>query len=134
MKPQSDFYNKLEDSTLSVVTMVSKSKFATNKKSWEEIVQLIDSACESNAQLHLKMRAYHVDIEPGECQTLKDLMCFFGDVLPVIPEQLYLKDIDPDGKNPLAEFRVGCQASTPKLLVVDKCRGRELVEGCVGSI
>ena len=53
---------------------------------------------ESGAPLHLKIKAYHVDIARGDTQRpglkMDDIITM------VVPRQSYLKSIDPDGTRP----------------------------------
>ena len=58
---------------------------------------------ESGASLHLKIKAYHVDIARGDTQRpglkMDDIITM------VVPRQSYLKYIDPDGTRPFEEVK-----------------------------
>ena len=58
---------------------------------------------EPGAPLHLKIKAYHVDIARGDAPRpglkLDDIITM------VVPRQSYLKYIDPDGTRPFEEVK-----------------------------
>ena len=71
---------------------------------WETIAIRIHKFGEPGAPLHLKIKAYHVDIARDEAPRpglkLDDIINM------VVPRQSYLKRIDPDGTRPFADVKV----------------------------
>ena len=102
---QSCHYNTLRLSfILSTITSKSKSSHAE----WDAITESIHMSGESAVPLHLKIRAYHVDIARGDKRPPGLKM---SDILSmVVPRQKYLKSIDPDGTRPFEEVKAEVKA------------------------
>ena len=67
---------------------------------------------ESGVPLHLKIKAYHVDIARGDTQRPRLKM---DDIITmVVPRQLYLKSIDPDGTRLFDEVRAEVKTMTSR--------------------
>ena len=62
---------------------------------WDAIADRIHRSGESGAPLHLKIKAYHVDIARDEA--LRPGLKLDDIVSMVVPQQSYLKHIYPDG-------------------------------------
>ena len=97
---QSCHYSTLRLSVI-LTTITSKTKVAHAE--WDAITDRIHMSGESGVPLHLKLRAYHVDIARDEVPPpglkLEDIIHM------VVPRQSYLKRIDPDGTRPFADVK-----------------------------
>ena len=75
---------------------------------WDAITERIHMSGASGVPLHLKLRAYHVDIARGETKPPGLKM---ADILSmVVPRQKYLRPIDPDGTRPFKEVKAEVKA------------------------
>ena len=99
-KMQSFHYSTLR---LSCICSTITSKFKGAQAEWEAIADHIHMSGESGAPLHLKIKAYHVDIASEDTQRpglkMDDIITM------VVPRQSYLKYIDPDGTRPFEEVK-----------------------------
>ena len=106
---QSCHYNTLRLSfILSTITSKSKSSHAE----WDAITESIHMSGESAVPLHLKIRAYHVDIARGDKRPpglkMSDIISI------VVPRQKYLRAIDPDGTRPFEEVKAEVKAAAQR--------------------
>ena len=72
-------------------------------KRFEELVDDVDRCRVDGAPLHLKIKAYHVDIARGDRQKTQLMQSEIGELL--VPQQWSLKHIDPEGKLPFSEVK-----------------------------
>jgi hypothetical protein len=104
---------------LSVLLTSITSKQKVEQSEWGAIEKHICMQGESGAPLHLKIKAYHVDLAQNdiECQgpKLEDI----GSM--VVPLQLSLKHINADSTRPFEEVRAKVRAQVIKYyhLVLD---------------
>ena len=88
---------------MSFICTTSPSQFKGAIAEWDAIADRIHRSGESGAPLHLKIKAYHVDIARGDTQRpglkLDDIISM------VVPRQSYLKRIDPDGTRAFADVK-----------------------------
>ena len=70
---------------------------------WDAIADRIHESCESGAPLHLKIKAYHVDIAREDA--LRPGLKLDDIISMVVPRQSYLKRIDPDGTRSFADVK-----------------------------
>ena len=100
-----DKIQSVDDRTLllSVVTSTIPSKQNAVQCEWDAVAERIMRSGEPGAPLHLRLRAFHVDIARNEARRpalkLEDLASM------VIPRQSYLRRIDPDGKRPIEDVK-----------------------------
>ena len=91
-KLQSVHYLTLQ---LAVILVAKVSKRQSAQQEWDAITERIRGSGESGAPLHLKIRAYHVDISRDDTEgpglKLDDIATM------VVPRHSYLRRIDPDG-------------------------------------
>ena len=80
---------------LSVIFVAKVAKQHAAQKEWDAIAERIRGSGESGAPLHLKIRAYHVDISRDDTERPGLKLDDIGSM--VVPRQSYLKRIDPDG-------------------------------------
>ena len=66
------------------------------------------NAGEPGAPLHLKIRAYHVDLSRGAVERPGLILEQIGSI--VLPRLSYLSRIDPDGTRPLEDLRAEVRA------------------------
>jgi hypothetical protein len=114
------------------------SKSSAAQAEWDAIVDRINQAGEPGAPLHLKIRAYHVDLSRGAVERPGLILEQIGSI--VLPRLSYLRRIDPDGTRPLEDLRaeVRTQAVWYYHLVMDplsvKVRAEAARHGVVAAL
>jgi hypothetical protein len=95
------------------------SKSSGAQAEWDAIVEHIMKAGEPGAPLHLKIRAYHVDLASGAVERPGLILEQIGAI--VLPLLSYIRSIDPDGTLPQEDVRneVRAQAWRYFSLVMD---------------
>ncbi len=84
----------------SVVILVAHN---TSERERDEIVMRIHGSDDEDAPLHLKIKAYHDNIAPGDSQAIKLNASDVRKIL--IPRTWYLNSLNPDGKRPFQAVR-----------------------------
>ena len=102
---QSTHYRTLQ---LAVMLTAVTSKSSGAQAEWDAIVDRINQAGEPGAPLHLKIRAYHVDLSRGAVERPGLILEQIGSI--VLPRLSYLRRIDPDGTRPLEDLRAEVRA------------------------
>ena len=70
-------------------------------KQFEDLVDILDSCGVDGAPLHLKIKAYHVDVANGGRKKTSLKQQDIAELL--MPRNWYLKHIDAEGKQPFDE-------------------------------
>ncbi len=94
---QTAHYNTLQ---FSVLISSVQGKRQTD---WDAIAERIHDAGEPGAPLHLKIKAYHVDLARGDVD--RPGMILEQIAAMAIPRPSYLRHIDPDGTRPFEDVR-----------------------------
>ena len=125
-KIQSIHYRTL---LLSGILTTIQSKHKGAQAEWEATANRIHQCGEPGAPLHLKLRAYHVDIARDEVPPpglkLEDIIHM------VVPRQSYLKRIDPDGTRPFADVKAEVSKMTSRyysLIIAEQTSARHRAE------
>ena len=72
-------------------------------KRFEDLVDIVDRCGNEGSPHHLKIKAYHADVEIGVREKSGLKQSHLTELL--MPRDWYLKSIDPEGKRPLAEVK-----------------------------
>ena len=99
-KLQSVHYLTLQ---LAVILVAKVSKRQSAQQEWDAITERIRGSGESGAPLHLKIRAYHVDISRDDTERPGLKLDDIGSM--VVPRQSEIAMIDPDGTRPLEDIK-----------------------------
>ena len=126
-----DKIQSVDDRTLllSVVTSTNPSKQNALQSEWDATVDRIMGSGEPGAPLHLRLKAFHVDIARNEARRpglkLEDITSM------VVPRQSYLRRIDPDGKRPIEEVKKEVRGKALRyynLIITERTKDRHLAE------
>ena len=126
-----DKIQSVDDRTLllSVVTSTIPSKQNALQCEWDAVAERIMRSGEPGAPLHLRLKAFHVDIARNEARRpglkLEDITSM------VVPRQSYLRRIDPDGKRPIEEVKKEVRGKALRyynLIITERTKDRYLAE------
>ena len=120
---------------LSVIFTTVQAKQKGAQTEWDAIAERIHRSGESGAPLHLKIKAYHVDIARDEARRPGLKLDDIGSI--AVPRQSCLKRIDADGTWPFEDVKAEVRAMPIwyfNLVLADQTKDKARAEVARGLI